>query len=255
MLCTAAFWKDWYAGIFQVPEFASPFRFRFILFCLPFVVLFTLWYLLRTQASHDVQDSGPYLFLYVVVGVGWLGMMQRFISLMGVSARDDVIGKRNGAAAWALSGALAGCTFAFFGGNVGDGPGVEVVLFCAGLASGGFFAQWFVLEVMARHQPSESVTIVRDLGAGIRLGGFLAAIGLILGWSVAGDWTSVSGTFSDFAISAWPSLILTLVAILVESLYSPRSKTTVPHFLMSLAFGVAYLTLAVQHVMRQGLWE
>ncbi len=50
-------------------------------------------------------------------------------------------------------------------------------------------------------------TVERDLGAGVRAGGFLAGCGAVLGAAVAGDWVSLTFTLSDFLQLAWPFLV------------------------------------------------
>ena len=117
-------------------------------------------------------------------------------------------------AAVAIAGALLGITLCFAGGNIGDGPGWWVVVFSAGVATAGLFAAWLLLEALTGI--SDTVTIDRDLAAGVRLGGLLVACGLRLGWAVAGDWISAEATLRDFAANAWLVLVLLAIAVLVE---------------------------------------
>jgi hypothetical protein len=55
----------------------------------------------------------------------------------------------------------------------------------------------------------DTVTIDRDPAAGLRLGAFLVACGLVLGRSVAGDWESAANTVADFV--AWLPFVLFLL--------------------------------------------
>jgi hypothetical protein len=249
------FWWGWYSAILQVAEHASPWRFRLILFALPLACFAASSFILKSYSSYDVRDSTQYMFFYLVLTAGWLGVVHLAFEWMGVSARDDVLERRNGAALCALCGAFPGVTFAFAGGNIGNGPGVEVVLFSSGMATATFFAQWAILERFSRHSPHETITIVRDAGAGLRLGGYLAAIGMILGWSVAGDWISPGQTIADFVNSAWPSLVVTAAAIGVEALYGPRVHSTFSHLVASLGIAALYVFAAAEYILWRGLWQ
>lgn len=92
--------------------------------------------------------------------------------------------------------------------------GVAAVLFSSLLSSALFFALWLALDLLT--PISDAITIDRRKGAGIRLAGFLVSLGLLSGWSVAGDWVSASATLKDFVQSSWPAVALTAVAVFVE---------------------------------------
>src|SRR5437762_3355376 len=51
------------------------------------------------------------------------------------------------------------------------------------------------------------ITIERDLSTGIRVGGWLAGNGLVLGTCVAGDWISLAAALKDFVRCSWPLAI------------------------------------------------
>jgi hypothetical protein len=89
-----------------------------------------------------------------------------------------------------------------------------VVAFSAGLSTVGFLGLWALTEWLTGI--SELVTVERAGGAGLRLGGFLAGTGMILGRSVAGDWVSAQATVRDFIGMAWPALLLALAAVTIE---------------------------------------
>jgi len=114
------------------------------------------------------------------------------------------------------------------GASVGAGPGVEVVLFCAGAFDSVPFGFWFCLERTFSIDPIE-LRIERDESAGIRIGGWILSLGLIFGATVAGDWESPQGTLTDFIQYAWVSLLFMLAAFLVESIFkATRKKRTHP---------------------------
>lgn len=177
---------------------------------------------LKTAASHDVRDAPAYLFMYVVLGLAWLRLAELFFAYLGVSTRDDVVERRNGAATLAIAGALLGVACCYAGGNVGDGPGWWVVVFSAGLATLGLCAAWLLHGSLSH--ANDAVTIDRDPAAGLRLGAFLVACGLVLGRSVAGDWISAGATIIDFARGLPAVAILLAAAALVEKFARPTPE-------------------------------
>src|SRR3989337_1582139 len=120
--------------------------------------------------------------MYLVLGLAWLRIAEWFFGFAGLSVRDDIVERRNGAAVPAVVGAMAGVTFCYAGANVGDGPGWGGVAFSAGLATGALFAAWLAFGVLGHG--IDAVTIDRDTAAGVRLGAFLAACGFVLGRAV-----------------------------------------------------------------------
>ena len=210
-----ALWSVWLFRVFRVPARFSRLQERSLLLAVPLVCAAVLFWVLVRYAASDVRDAPVYLFLYMTLGAAWLGVGGSLVlPLFGLSARDDVIERGNQAAAFAISGALLGITLCFAGGNIGDGPGWWVVVFCALLSTGALFVLWTFLDRSTHLH--DAVTIDRDPAAGLRLGGFFVGAGLILGRSVAGDWESAAGTLVDFLIAAWPVLVLWGAAVGVE---------------------------------------
>ena len=187
----------------------------------PLIAAMGLFMLLRTWASFDVRDSSTYLFYYMSMGAGWLGFASLFFAQFGLHVRDDAIERDNPAAAWAAAGAVVGITACYAGANIGDGPGWWCVIYAGGLAQLTWFAAWLVLEIAAK--PVESVTIDRDFASGLRLAGFLIAVGVIAGRAAAGDWTSAEQTLREFTV-AWPILPLLVVAIAIERQLRPSPR-------------------------------
>ena len=180
----------------------------------PVVCMALLYAVLWLWAADDVRCSETYLVFYMVMGAAWVGLFAQLCCFLGVSSRDDVIERQNLPAALVTAGALAGITFCFAGANVGNGPGWWVVVFSAGLSTVAFFGLWAVVESLTGI--SELVTVERAGGAGLRLGGLLAGMGMILGGSVAGDWVSAEATIQDCAVAAWPALPLVGAAVIIE---------------------------------------
>jgi uncharacterized membrane protein YjfL (UPF0719 family) len=238
-------WVSWYVVLLRTARLGA------LRGCLrpvlgaPVAGMVLLALVLRYFASRDVRDAPLYFSFYLVLGAAWVGLARGPISWLGIIPRDDVAERRNPAASWAVGGAVVGLFLSFAGANVGDGPGWWVVLFCAALSTGAFYVSWWLVEIVAR--VSEAVTVERDLAAGMRLGTFLIALGLILGRSVAGNWNSATATLRDFALAAWPALLLTAF----EALVRPRARGG--HARGALP-GLAHLTFAIGYVLQKGWW-
>ena len=209
-------WGRWMIGPMRLRRLGAPATGSRLLTVAPLLCLVLLFAVLQTLASHDVRDDPRYLVMYLALGAAWLAVAMMLMPVLGLSVRDDVLERGNPAAAYAVFGALLGITLAFAGGNIGDGPGWWVVVFSAILATAALYVMWALLERFA--DVSEQVTVERDAAAGVRLAGFLAGCGLILGRAVAGDWVSTSATVADFARVATPALGLLLIAIPLERL-------------------------------------
>jgi len=226
-----------------------PRRDRTVYLILPILCALLIFVVLILWASDDVRTDPVYLGFYEALGAGWLGATLFVIPLLGISAIDDGIERRNKGVGWVISASLAAVTFCYSGANVGNGPGVEVVLFSALLATLAFFALWLVVELLT--SASETITVERSLPAGIRLAGFLAAIGIILGKSVAGDWVSYGKTVTDFLLFAWPALLLAVGEIFVERLAGSEGfKISRPS--TSQGIGAAYVAAAILYAFKWG---
>src|SRR5688572_7405610 len=154
--------------------------------------------------------------MYLLVGMVWVGMSLRFLPLLGLSVRDDVLERKNAGVSYAAAGAMLAVMLCYAGGNIGDGPGWWVVVFSAALATGGLLIAWQLFATVTTG--TDAVTIDRDPAAGMRLACFLVACGLVLGRSVAGDWQSVDATLRDFASMVPFVAILVVLAVIVEPL-------------------------------------
>ncbi|MCI0684268.1 MAG: hypothetical protein L0Y71_19330 [Gemmataceae bacterium] len=219
LVVSLPFWFLWYARLLRVQRFyvqriGADLPSRRLLGAVPFLCAAILFAILKVASAHDVRDDPFYLFFYLMFGSAWLCMGASLLSLLGISARDDVLERRNRAAAYAISGAMLAVTICFAGGNIGNGPGWWVVVLSAGLATGALACHWLLLETCAR--VADSITIDRDQATGLRLAGFLVALAAILARAVAGDWVSVEATVRDFAVRGWPTLPLLALAVLAE---------------------------------------
>src|SRR5204863_3561268 len=101
----------------------------------------------------------------------------------------------------ALCGAVLGVALTYTGGNLGERPSYWNNFYWAGLASISLLLLWLVLEIGAN--VSISIAEERDLASGVRLCGFLLAIGSVLGRAVAGDLHPNHATLRDFGHDGW----------------------------------------------------
>jgi uncharacterized membrane protein YjfL (UPF0719 family) len=245
MVVAGVAWYRWYAAT-RVKTLAIRNAGRSLFAMTPPICFALLFTVLRLWAADDVRYSGTYLAFYMFAGAAWIGFCALWLGFLGISPRDDVIERRNLAAAFAISGAVVGLTFCFAGANIGNGPGWWVVAFSAGLATIAFFGLWTLVERLTAI--SELVTIDRSVDAGLQLGGLLIAMGMILGRAVAGDWVSAAATVRDFALVAWPVLPLALLAVVVERVQSPDASHHEGESLVGLFVAMVYLAIAGLYV-------
>jgi uncharacterized membrane protein YjfL (UPF0719 family) len=244
-------WSAWYGDLVRVNRLRVPIHQRSILFGAPLLSLGFIFSILRKLAATDVRGDPLYIAFYLLVGAAWVGGATLVFPFLGISARDDILERGNIASEWAVVGALAGISCSFAGANIGNGSGVAAVVFSSILSSGLFLALWFALDFLT--SVSDAITIDRTKGAGIRLAGFLLGLGLLSGWSVAGDWGSASATLKDFVLSSWPAVVLTIVAVFVE-LALQRSSIHISERTISSAFiSAVYVGLAVAWVAALGV--
>jgi uncharacterized membrane protein YjfL (UPF0719 family) len=206
-------WTPWYRSAVG-RRFALDSRALKIVLFTPLACALILLAVLMTLAADDVRNDPKYIFMYLLMGVGWAGMSSLFFGTFGISIREDVAERHNRAAAIALAGALVGTTLAFAGANVGNGPGWWVVVICAALATAALFALWMLIELTTG--VNEWITVERDRATALRFAGLLIALGLILGRAVAGDWHSIDATLQDFWRVGRMAVLLAFADIIVE---------------------------------------
>jgi uncharacterized membrane protein YjfL (UPF0719 family) len=246
-------WWTWYGDIASVNRLRVPISKRLVLLTAPPVCLVLILIVLTRLAATTVRGDALYISFYLLVGAGWLGGATLIFPFLGISARDDVLERGNRAASWAVAGALTGASCSFAGANVGNGPGVAAVLFSALLSSALFFGLWLGLDLLTSF--TDAVSIDRDEPAGIRLGGLLLGLGLLSGWSVAGDWISASATLKDFGASAWPAILLTAVAVAVELVFRRVSVDLSAKTIPSVVVSALYLGFALVWVVSRGVYS
>jgi len=141
-----------------------------------------------------------------------------------------------------MIGAALGLSACYAGANIGDGPGWWCVVWAGGLGT----ALWFtaLVVVAGRGHLTETVTVERDPAAGLRLGVFLFAAGILCGRGAAGDWTNALKTVIEFK-AAWPLLPLVMVALMSEKLLRPTPERPLSSWSASLVVVVLELLVVL----------
>lgn len=237
-------WVSWYIPILGVHPMVRDHISQRIMIWSPILCAASLWLILITIADTYVRTHFEYQLLYFVIGMAWLGAGKWFINFLGFSPFDDGLQRRNPSAALAIGGALFGIMFCFAGGNIGEGPGSWVVLLSATFSTVGFFVCWMLLEGFTHI--SETVTIERDLAAGLRLAAYLMTIGLVLGQAVSGNWISFDDLVWDFFRRGWMALAITAFAAFIESFSRPTVERLQPSVsVYGIAPAAAYFATAL----------
>jgi hypothetical protein len=209
---------------------------------------------LHLWGAKEIQENGGEDFFLTLAGTAYLIVCIYLFRWMGMGVREDVVEGRNAGALVALCGAVIAAAFLYAGGSVGEGPSYLENVFSVGLALAGFFVLWILLEVSTKI--SMSIAEERDLASGIRFGGFLLAIGLLLARAVAGDWHSSDATIHDFFNEGWPAVVVFAVALVSEFLTRPNRHLRVPPWpLFGLIPALLYLAIAAGWLRHLGAWE
>lgn len=241
-------WFYWYYSFLAVLSFRRGRNLSWCVGLAPLMCMAILFVVLLKWSSPDVRaDSGAILF-YMIWGALWLRLALFLFFLAGVSVREDVLERQNRAAGWLICGGMMGAMLSFAGANIGKGPGPQAVLFSAVLSCQVFFGLWLCLERAVR--VSDRITIDRDEGAGIRLGGWCAGAGLVLCAAVTGDWKSADATWRDFLRYGWAAIPFLLVAILAEKYFQTRAEKRVLALPASFGIAAAYMGAAGAYVSR-----
>lgn len=241
--------RAWYGPGFFVTRMASLAWARNALLLAPLLALGGLWNVLSTAAAFDVTSDLRYQLLFLAMGTIWVFHLPRALTFIGVSYRDDALERRNGAASAALVGGVLGLGALFAGSNMGEGPSiwntVETALVATGLLA------FCVLVLAMITNVGDTISVERDLAAGVRFGAWLAASGLVLAGASAGDWAGEAAMVSDLLANGWPLAMLLAAAIGLElslrpTLEAPRPAVVVKGLVPAAAYlgsSVAYVAL------------
>lgn len=204
--------------------------------------------------AKETRHGQPYTLLVVAMGGAWLVACSGLFRWLGLSVREDACERRNRSAALAISGALIGAMFIFCGANTGEGPSFWNNVYSALLGGVAWFALWQTLEGTTK--VSLAITEDRDVAAGIRVGAFLAAEGLVLGRALSGNWHSVQATTWDFLRDGWPAIVLMVLAVILERMLRPTAANPFPAWpTRGVPVAMLYVAAAMGWVLKLGWWE
>jgi uncharacterized membrane protein YjfL (UPF0719 family) len=222
-------------------------------FCVAASLIMTAVALHLWGAAEIRANAGEVLFL-TFGGAVWLTVATKLFPWLGLSFRDDAVERRNIAALVALCGAVVAVAIIYAGGSLGEGPSFMNNFFSAAVGTAGWFALWILFEFGAK--VSRSIAEERDLASGLRLGGLLLAIGLILGRAAAGDWHSEAATIQGIIHDGWPAAVLWGITLLVERFARPSRRCPFPSWPgFGLLPAFLYLALAAAWLWHLGAWE
>lgn len=243
----------WYMRGMQMTWLAAPKIPRWMVLALPLVALAGLWHVLGTYAAVDVREDIRYHALFAVMGTIWAFQLPRALTLIGVSYEDDVLERRNTAAAIALSGAVVSLVVLFAGSNMGEGPSIWNTVETAVVATGGLAMGVFLYALTT--QVGDSISVERDVSSGLRFAGWMIATGLILARSCAGDWAGDLAMIRDLMGTGWPVIALLVVAIPIDMRLRPSDRSPTPNVLVAgLVPGLAYLGGAIAYIASLPRW-
>jgi hypothetical protein len=248
-LASVYFWFKWYLSTW--PGNLTSFRPTvepWLLELVPVGCAAVIWIVVTGFAASDVVSDMYYILYYFGMGILWLKVAEWLFRYLGISAESDVTARSNRAALAAYTGGLLGIALCYSGGNIGEGPGFEVVIFSSGIATMGFFLVWLALTMAT--EIDYTVTVDRDFAAGLRLGAFLLSAGLILGRSVVGNWVSYEATLADFFTYGWPVLLLLGLTTIVEHFVRPTvERPTPPPVLYGILPSAIYIGFALVYLL------
>lgn len=230
LLCgvlTTIFIVNWYRYLFGIFKPKRKLINDYTLGLLPFVLFIIIYYTLRNLASFDVVNDTLFIIFYIFFGFTWIYLFNKLIFLFyDISWIDDIITNGNYAVLSAYVGALLGITLIYAGANIGDGPGFWCVMVAGGIGA----ILWFILTLLINKFTGiiERIVISRDLGSGIRFGGFLLSTGIILARGSGGDWFNFWQTIIDFS-DIWIIIPFAVLYLLIELYYKNKyEKENIP---------------------------
>jgi hypothetical protein len=212
----------WYRGLVTITMVGAGWRGRVLLGITPVVCLGGLQFFLLRYAAHEVREKGVYDALFLTGGIAWLCVTDWILKLSGLNVRDDAIEMRNPAVVAAACGAIVGMTICYGAANVGEGPTIWTTFVPAFLATAVIGSS--LMMATAATRMDDSIAIDRDTASGLRVGGFMVAIGLVLGRAVAGDWHSWDGMVWDFLAIGWPAVVFMVELAAMQMMWRPTME-------------------------------
>jgi uncharacterized membrane protein YjfL (UPF0719 family) len=198
--------------------------------------------------ADPAQVAGhlDYLVLFLAGAGAWFWLTVAALSTLGIHLRYDVVEGGNRAAAISIAGATLATALIYASGNMGAGPTIWTTIVPAAIGSLALCLLWFVVETIAL--VSDAITIDRDQASGVRIAGWAIASSIVLGRSVAGDWTGWGSTFEHFIQLAWPAAALTAGVILIQIRARPSPERPHPSARSGLLSALVMVLAAILYV-------
>ena len=198
--------------------------------------------------ADPVQVAGhvEYLLLFLAGAAAWFWLTVTALAALGIHFRYDAVEAGNRAAAISVAGATLATSLIYAGGNIGAGPTIWTTILPAAAASLALAVLWLIVEAVTH--VADAVTIDRDAASGIRIAGWAVATAIVLGRSVAGDWTGWDATLSDALGLGWPAVVLAAVMIALQARLCPSPEQPAPSERSGLIPACAMVLAAVLYV-------
>jgi uncharacterized membrane protein YjfL (UPF0719 family) len=214
---------------------------RLALASLPLAALLPTYAVLKRWADYRVVGHFDYTLLFMLGAAMWIFAASRVLGLLGISIRDDAIERDNPAAVVAVSGILLGVGIVYALSNVGSGPTIWTTLVPAFAATLALLLMALFIELTGG-SVADAITIDRDVASATRLGGAILGCSIVLGYAVAGDWTSWQETWMDLGNRGWPAVLIAVAAGVLHWILKPTARRPIPGVL---GFGVVPAMLFV----------
>jgi len=199
---------------------------RVVLRWLPSALLVGLFWLLGHGAAQEVRGDLGYLVLFTALGGVWLHGAIRASAWLGVHLAEDVVDRDNVAAGFALVGAELGGMATYGFANLGEGDSIWMTIAPALLAAAAVFALAWLHQTLSG--AAEAIAVERDVASGLRFGGLMLGLGLVVGRTMAGDYTSMWRAVRDLGSQGWPALLLVWAAAVLQRAWRPTRQWLTP---------------------------
>lgn len=211
----------YYRSLITVHRLVCPRRLRAFLAIWPIVCVGPIiWVLMNLSDPQYVRGHADYMLAFAGTGLAWILTTPIILSLSGISLRDDVIERRNGAALIAIASMMLGQALCYAGANIGSGATIWTTIVPALLGSAVLYLGWFLAAALV--DSVETVSIDRHIPSAWVLAVLTVLAAADLGWAASGDWNGWPGMLVDFALRSLPAVVLWLGASLTLAWIRPR---------------------------------
>ena len=216
----------WYRPLIGISPLVCPVSRRMPLLLTPLFCIAGIGLVLSEYVDPQVRNSFQYLALFLIAGAAWVLIGGQMLPILGISARQDAIERRNGPASVAICAALISIASVYAGANIGAGPTIWTTFGPAALGSAALGTLWLAHGVAGG--AAESITVGRDWPTAWRSAAFYLASAIILSRAVAGDWVSSQQTLVDFLYQGWPAAALGVLAAAFDRILMPTVHRLCP---------------------------